>query len=293
MNFILLLFSLLTIPIFILADKIHMRINYYKYCEVKNKIETSLQKFYAEGCVFDLVKQHDEKYFTSLISVIKQNLPPNSIVLDLGCGSGYSSYLLSKRKYNVIGLDLNPFPEQLKLNGSEELQYVVGDALTLPFKENSFDAVVLKDVIEHITDVEKLLLSVKKVLKPNGVLIILSPCLITPVRPFVGLIRLLTGKNGIPVWGENLGMCISNIFKFSLLLYHKIVQYCMGKVDFRYKLPDLEKAKYVGGDADAVYWANPYDIINFLTSQNFEIIEKKRSIVNGFVGETRVIALRR
>jgi hypothetical protein len=64
----------------------------------------------------------------------------------------------------------------------------------------------------------------------------------------------------------------------------------MGKVDFRYRLPELEKAKYVGGDADAVYWANPFEIIIFLTSQNFEIIEKKLSIVYCFGGGTRVIA---
>jgi SAM-dependent methyltransferase len=137
--------------------------------------------------------------------------------------------------------------------------------LTSPFKENSFDALVFKDVIEHITDVERCLLSAKRVLKTNGVLIILSPCLITPVRPVVGLIRLLTGKKGIPVWGENLAMCINNIFKFSFYLCHKLMQYCLGKADFRYRLPDLEKAKYVGGDADAVYWANPFDIITFLT----------------------------
>jgi len=124
MNFILLLFSLLTIPLFILADKIHTRINYYKYREVKDKIETSLQKFYSEGSCINLVMQHDEKYFTGLISIVKQKLPPNSIVLDLGCGCGYSSYLLSRRKYNVIGLDINPFPEGLKLKQSEKLQYV-------------------------------------------------------------------------------------------------------------------------------------------------------------------------
>jgi ubiquinone/menaquinone biosynthesis C-methylase UbiE len=99
--------------------------------------------------------------------------------------------------HNVIGLDINPFPEELKLKRSRKLQYVLGDALTLPFKENSFDAVVIKDAIEHNTDIEKLLLSVKRVLKPS---------LFTPVRPFVGLIRLLTGRNGIPVW-ERLPRC--------------------------------------------------------------------------------------
>lgn len=264
--------------------------NYYKHCQVKDRIETDLRKFYAEGSCVELVMQHDEKYFSSLISVVKQNLPPNSIILDLGCGCGYSSYLLSKYKYNVIGLDMNPFPEELKLKQSEKLQYVRGDALTLPFKENSFDAVVLISVIEHITDVEKCLSGVQRVLKTNGVLIILSPCLITPVIPFVGLIRLLTGKNGIPVWGENLAMCISNIFKFSFYLCHKLVQYCLGKADFRYRLPDLKKAKKYGGDADAVYWANPFDIITLLTQQNFEIIGKKLSIAYGFVGRTRIIA---
>jgi SAM-dependent methyltransferase len=193
----------------------------------------------------------------------------------------------------LIGLDLNPFPQELKSKHSEKLQYVRGDALNLPFKENSFDAIVLNSVIEHITDVERCLLSAKRVLKTNGILIILSPCLITPVIPFVGLIRLLTGKNGIPVWGEDLKMCISNIFKFSFYLCHKLILYCLGKVDFRYRLPDLEKAKDVDGDSDAVYWANSFDIIIFLMRQNFEIIEKEVSIVYGFTGGTKLIAKKR
>ena len=85
-------------------------------------------------------------------------------------------------------------------------------------------------------------------------------------------------------------MCISNIFRFSIFSLHKLILYCVGKVDFRYRLPDLEKAKEIGGDADAVYWANPFDIITFLEKQNFKILNKKKCILHGFKGGIKLIA---
>lgn len=273
-----------------LTSKIRKQMNYYKLYEIKDKIESNSKKFYYNGSYTHLLAQHDKGYFTQLILIVKENLLVNSRILDVGCGSGYSSYLLSKEGYYVVGLDLNPFPKKLKSKQSKRLQYRRGDALHLPFKENSFDAVIFNDVIEHITNVERCLLNAKRVLRPNGVLIILSPCLITPFRPFVSFVRILKGEKGIPVWGENLRTCVSNIFKFSIFLCHKVVLYCLGKVDFRYRLPDLKKAKDIGGDADAVYWANPFEIITFLEQQNFKIIKKETSILLGFKGRTRIIA---
>jgi len=266
--------------------------NYYKNNVMslfKNKEE--VLNFYAKGDCVDLVNQHDESYFKDIIKLISQTLQPNSKLLDLGCGSGNLTYLLSKN-YNVVGLDLNPFPKDSKLKLSERCQYVRGDALNLPFKENSFDAVIMYNVIEHIEDVKKVFVECQQVLKVNGIVIIISPCLITPIIPLIALFRLLRGREGIPVWGESLKMCIINIFRFTLFLYHKIVLYWIGKTDFRYRLPDLRKAKEIGGDTDAIYWANPFDIIVFLRTQNFDVIEKKTSILQGLKGTTRIIAKR-
>lgn len=256
---------------------------------------SELNKFYRTSEEYHkILEKHDEKYFGGLISAVKQNIPLNSKILDLGCGRGLSSYLVSEIGYEVIGCDINPFLEELKKKQADSrVQYTNGDILNLPFKENSFDAVILKDVIEHIPDVKRCLLEIVRILKSEGILIIMSPCLITPLRPLISLLKLIRGKEGIPVWGENKRMCLDNVSKFSIRMLQKLFLYAFRRVDFKYRTPDFKKAELVGGDADAVYWANPFDLIVFLRNEGLNIKDKFNGILYGFMGTTKIIAIKR
>jgi len=67
-------------------------------------------------------------------------------ILDVGCGTGFYSYYLKNKGFEVISLDIYNL---LRFNA---LEFVQGNAKFLPFKSKSFDAVVLFDVLEHIDD---------------------------------------------------------------------------------------------------------------------------------------------
>jgi len=50
-----------------------------------------------------------------------------------------------------------------------EIGYCIGSGERLPFAENSYDMVVCVDVLEHVEDIDGVLLEVRRVLRPNGV----------------------------------------------------------------------------------------------------------------------------
>jgi ubiquinone/menaquinone biosynthesis C-methylase UbiE len=91
-------------------------------------------------------------------------------VLDVGCGWGRE---LSRIK-NAVGIDFTlPFLKTAKNYVKNDV--VLADAHHLPFTSDSFDFVVVSEVIEHLTDVMKVLDELKRVLKPKGKLLIQTP----------------------------------------------------------------------------------------------------------------------
>ena len=104
-------------------------------------------------------------------------LSDDADVLDCGCGLGF--YLMAIRELRsnarLTGLDPDAgrlrFLEGLGLNA----QAVVGDAHALPFEDESFDGVLMSEVLEHLRDDERGLREAFRVLRPGGVLAISVP----------------------------------------------------------------------------------------------------------------------
>lgn len=74
------------------------------------------------------------------------SLPPNSLLLDIGCGSG--RYANINPKIVSIGIDISL--EQCKLAAGKGLSVSRCDCLKLPFKDESFDHVMSIHVIHHL-----------------------------------------------------------------------------------------------------------------------------------------------
>lgn len=113
----------------------------------------------------------------TLIFQLLKNTPPKK-VLDVGCGTGETLSSLRSRypKAKLNGIDYSPLAVKFaKSRGLKNIRK--GDALSLPYADASFDAVLLLDVIEHFEKDLKLLKEIKRVLKPGGSLIITAPAL--------------------------------------------------------------------------------------------------------------------
>lgn len=99
----------------------------------------------------------------------------DSKVLDLACGKGTSSiYLAKKYGCQVIGLDiaedLIDFGKRLaQKNGvQDKVSFVVGDALSIPFSDNEFDAVVSQAMLVLIKEQKKVITEAVRVTKKGG-----------------------------------------------------------------------------------------------------------------------------
>jgi ubiquinone biosynthesis O-methyltransferase len=102
------------------------------------------------------------------------NVGSDKLLLDVGCGSGRASIPFARNGVKVVGLDIS---EQMVLRAkhkSEKLglkdltNYVVGDSENLPFRQNSFDAVLAFGVLHHVPTPQKMLQQMSKVLKNDG-----------------------------------------------------------------------------------------------------------------------------
>jgi ubiquinone/menaquinone biosynthesis C-methylase UbiE len=112
---------------------------------------------------------------------------PTQKLLDLGCGDGYFTYQLRNKlpEAFVIGADYYLRALRFARIMTNDAPYVATSACDLGFKENSFDAVFLLDVLEHlnINDRKKALDQTLLVLKPGGVVIVTVPSKRLPVIP--------------------------------------------------------------------------------------------------------------
>lgn len=101
--------------------------------------------------------------------------PANARLLDIGCGTGGSAFVLS-RFGHAVGLDRDP--QFLELSeGRPYAERVVGVAEELPFPNESFDAVAALDVLEHLDDDVAGAREIHRVLKPGGTAVVFVPAL--------------------------------------------------------------------------------------------------------------------
>jgi len=100
-------------------------------------------------------------------------------ILEIGCGGGIFCHRIKQFLPNatLTGLDRDEGHIEYAIKKSKELnidcKFVVGDALNLPFDDNSFDTCTSYTVMEHI-EASKFLREQYRVLKPNGIISVLS-----------------------------------------------------------------------------------------------------------------------
>ncbi len=141
--------------------------------------------------MYDTHKRLDVVYRELLTENIK-----GKTILDAGCGTGWFSQVAAGRGAKVTSMDVGS--ELLKQVAQKcHSHRVVGDLMKMPFKAKSFDVVVSSEVIEHVTDPEKAISEMYRVLKPGGILILTTPnrfwyfslmiANLLKVRPYQGL----------------------------------------------------------------------------------------------------------
>lgn len=122
---------------------------------------------------YDRLMLKDKGTYARIVNRMKKKLNKNMYVLELACGTGILSAQIAG---NVKMLEATDFSKEMIKQAkqkchSSRLHFSVQDATMLPYPPETFDAVVISNALHIMPSPEKALAEIRRVLKPDGILI--------------------------------------------------------------------------------------------------------------------------
>lgn len=147
-------------------------------------------------------------------------------ILDIGCSQGITSILLGREGFEVTGIDIEASrieyaKADLALESEQtkaRVTFAIADGGELGFEDDSFDTVLLGEVLEHLVAPERVLAEVARVLRPRGIVVITTPfgflhhhdhkqtffptSLFALISPYVGIVSAEIGDRYFRLVGQ-------------------------------------------------------------------------------------------
>lgn len=115
--------------------------------------------------------------FATIEALVRDN--PEMSILDVGCAAGSFFGTFTKPFRRAVGIDISKAQTDFaqKKYGSDRVRFVTGDARSYDFGGETFDCVVVSEVIEHFSyaDGMDILRKTRRLLKPGGQIIVTTP----------------------------------------------------------------------------------------------------------------------
>ncbi|MGB7955668.1 MAG: class I SAM-dependent methyltransferase [Candidatus Nitrosopolaris sp.] len=133
--------------------------------------------------------------------IVKRSLTDRNVnmILDIGCAEGYTTSFISETSALVVGVELNKDSLKIAKSKVNTASFINASLEYLPFREDTFDAVSILEVLEHLP-VELQHNGMKeanRVLRPNGFLL-----LSTPYKELISYTNCIYCKRDTPLWGH-------------------------------------------------------------------------------------------
>src|SRR5262245_32278207 len=138
---------------------------------------------YADRYEATIAGRHSDRMKKAALACLEQ--PIHGALLDVGCGPGLLLATLPANypELSLAGLDIAPEMIRVateRLQGRADIR--LGDAESLPWAEDSFDYVFCVDSFHHYPNPQRALREFRRVLKPNGRVILADPTAPLPIR---------------------------------------------------------------------------------------------------------------
>ncbi|KAF1689904.1 methyltransferase domain-containing protein [Pseudoxanthomonas taiwanensis] len=120
----------------------------------------------------EIRQEHLHRYSWCLSAVAGKD------VLDVASGEGYGSAAMARVARSVVGVDISQEAVEharTKYAGIANLRFEQGSAAALPLPDNCVDVVVSFETLEHLHEQEEMIAEIRRVLRPEGCLILSSP----------------------------------------------------------------------------------------------------------------------
>lgn len=140
-----------------------------KYYDTEDYISHTNAKRNLFEKVYHLVRSYAIKTKVSLINSISEK----GTFLDIGCGTGDVLNAAQENGWTITGIEPNESARAIANNKTNNSVFDISKLLELP--EQSFDVISLWHVLEHLPNLEEHVQLFKRLLKPNGKLIIAVP----------------------------------------------------------------------------------------------------------------------
>jgi len=122
--------------------------------------------------------------YKSIITKLNNNEDIDNIInnikyLDIGCGGGHKTSLIGKelklKKENMNGTDIKKWGPYSQENTKYDFNFkFIKDDGTLDYKDNSFDIITCILMLHHVKELDNILVEIKRILKPNGIILIIE-----------------------------------------------------------------------------------------------------------------------
>ena len=158
-----------------LIDQLNDKFNNTNNLSIEDSTHTLYGNLWENFSLNDIV-QEPKKLLEKRINTSSFNLSElkNQTVLDLGCGSGrYTLALSTYGCQNIIGYDMGDQGLEVgrsiaKKNKLNNVTFIKGNVLDLPFDNDHFDFIFCNGVLHHTKNMEKGIQELYRVLKPGG-----------------------------------------------------------------------------------------------------------------------------
>lgn len=137
---------------------------------MSDKLEFTGERFTPE-CVREIRYEHYHRY------AFASSLVRGRKVLDAACGEGYGAAMLAGVAASVTGVDISEssIAHARGRYRAPNLKFETANCLDLPFADDSFESIVSFETLEHLAEQDDLLREFRRVLAPNGFLMLSSP----------------------------------------------------------------------------------------------------------------------
>jgi len=148
------------------------------------KREFNFSKYVRDDLVFDQEHPQNKRHREHIDYIIKKIPKDAEKILDVGCGTGYSTEKIRQKGHDVIGITISKKEVEIAKKRYPHLKIYQMDMHCLQFQDKYFDLVFARMVLEHSVAPYIAICEFNRVLKDNKFLLLINPHMKTLENPW-------------------------------------------------------------------------------------------------------------
>ncbi len=145
--------------------------------QVSNEFASVQARYFDLAEEEKFLQQTRNPYFSKTEKALLEdlNLRANEKLLEVGCGEGGNLYLLKETGAHFFGIDLFLRKLQFAKEHLPNARFASASTTQLPFADGSFDVILCRDVLHHLSEREPALREILRVCRRGGRILVIEP----------------------------------------------------------------------------------------------------------------------